>query len=400
MDDLFISVIVPAYNAERTVDKCVRSIMEQEYRNIEILIVDDGSSDGTTDIVEALIIGDERIRLIRSNHNGVVAARRTGIKAAKGEYITFVDSDDWLDKNSLECLAKNAIESKADITVGCARTVMSDGTVRGGVRRTLPAGIYSGDGLKGLYKKMMYDEENGGEGVVGSVWASLFRKEILEQSALNIPDKVTYGEDAAMMYLSLLNSNVVYLGDDYVYNYYRHVESASTGMRPTAFYEINLFYNFMREEIGAYSSELRLLRQLKLYMCALLRMALDANFPIGILASYELPFSIMNMLNNKKTVIYGAGGVGRSFFTQLKHGNICSELQICDSYLAGNIVDGERIISVEQIPVKDIEYVLIANSDNAAREKMESDLSRLDIPKNKIISFSPKKSDFKWDIVL
>ncbi len=99
-----ISVVIPAYNAERTIERCISSIKNQTYNNLEIIVVNDGSTDSTEDVVKNLQLYDERIRLISVQNGGVSHARNVGIDNATGDYITFVDSDDYIDSDMYECL--------------------------------------------------------------------------------------------------------------------------------------------------------------------------------------------------------------------------------------------------------------------------------------------------------
>lgn len=110
-----ISVIVPAYNAEKTIKKCLHSILAQTYPCIEIIVVNDGSKDGTKAVVEKLSQRDERIRLINIENGGVSHARNVGIEAAKGDYLTFVDADDYIDAEMYQCLIE--IIKKFDVKI-------------------------------------------------------------------------------------------------------------------------------------------------------------------------------------------------------------------------------------------------------------------------------------------
>lgn len=116
MDDL-ISVIVPIYKVEKYLKKCVESILEQTYNNLDIILVDDGSPDNCGDIIEEFRKKDERIRTIHQKNGGLSDARNSGIKIAKGKYIVYIDSDDWIEKNMIEVLYKDIIKTNSDISV-------------------------------------------------------------------------------------------------------------------------------------------------------------------------------------------------------------------------------------------------------------------------------------------
>lgn len=114
--EVLVSIIVPAYNIEQYIEQSLRSICEQTYRNLEIIVVDDGSTDETGKIIDEAAAKDSRIIPIHKKNAGVSAARNTGLAIAKGEYIGFVDGDDFVDKDMYELLVRNAIKYDADIS--------------------------------------------------------------------------------------------------------------------------------------------------------------------------------------------------------------------------------------------------------------------------------------------
>ena len=122
-----ISIIVPIYNAEEHLDKCVESILEQTEINLEIILVDDGSKDNSFEICKKYEKMDQRVKVIHQENAGVSAARNHGIEIAEGEYIGFVDSDDWIEPVMYQRLLKEAKEKNADVVMCDATTVYFDG---------------------------------------------------------------------------------------------------------------------------------------------------------------------------------------------------------------------------------------------------------------------------------
>ena len=113
-----ISVIVPVYKAEPYLDRCVQSIVDQTYKNLEIILVDDGSPDNSQALCDAWAAKDSSIRVIHKENGGVASARNVGLDNAVGQYISFVDSDDWIDSTMIAILAENIERCGADIS-GC-----------------------------------------------------------------------------------------------------------------------------------------------------------------------------------------------------------------------------------------------------------------------------------------
>lgn len=112
-----ISIIVPVYNVKEYLKKCVDSLIAQTFKDIEIILVDDGSTDGSSEICDELLKEDERIRVIHKENGGLSDARNTGIDAARGKYIGFIDSDDYVDEHMYEILYRNLKKENADISM-------------------------------------------------------------------------------------------------------------------------------------------------------------------------------------------------------------------------------------------------------------------------------------------
>src|SRR5690606_21293510 len=113
-----VSVIIPVYNADKFLARCLSSIISQTLKNIEIIVVDDGSTDTSRDILKKFADRDNRIVIIRQRNQGVSIARNAGLAIARGEYVGFVDSDDFVDPGYFESLYTTAIEKGADIVTG------------------------------------------------------------------------------------------------------------------------------------------------------------------------------------------------------------------------------------------------------------------------------------------
>lgn len=111
------SVIVPVYNVEQYIDRCIQSILDQSYRNFELILVDDGSSDNSGTICDKYVVDDKRVKIIHQENKGLSAARNVGMELAKGEYLYFVDSDDWIEKETLQVLADEIRLNKSDVII-------------------------------------------------------------------------------------------------------------------------------------------------------------------------------------------------------------------------------------------------------------------------------------------
>lgn len=124
-----VSIIIPIYNVEKYLERCVKSVIEQSYTNLEIFLVDDGSPDNSGAIADSLAKNDKRIKVIHQKNKGLSGARNTGIKQATGEWIMFVDSDDFIDSDMVKTMLNIAIKNKAEIVACNVDRVSDDGHI-------------------------------------------------------------------------------------------------------------------------------------------------------------------------------------------------------------------------------------------------------------------------------
>ena len=178
-----ISVIVPIYKVEDCLDKCVRSIVEQTYTNLEIILVDDGSPDGCGAMCEAWAQKDSRIKVVHKENGGLSDARNAGMAVATGSLISFVDSDDWIAPDFLEALLSAMGTQNAQIAECAVELVDESGNT---LRRRETAKVSSVEKIDGLRRLVLED------GIYQTVWNKLYRREVIE----GIPfEKGKYHED-------------------------------------------------------------------------------------------------------------------------------------------------------------------------------------------------------------
>lgn len=203
-----ISVVIPAYNAEKTLKTCLESLMCQTYRDIELIVVDDGSIDSTPSIVSEVMAKDSRVRLIKQPNAGVSAARNAGIDAAQGEFLAFVDADDTVCENYFESLAKLYIPDVLPVT----DVVRSDKV--GSALTPIERAILLDEGWIDRYfcGDIRY-------GVAFAVWNKLFSAEKLHSSHIRFDTTLTIGEDMLFVFDYLCHCKKICFTDAVHYNY-------------------------------------------------------------------------------------------------------------------------------------------------------------------------------------
>lgn len=234
-----ISVVVPIYNAEKYISKCVNSIIEQTYADFEILLINDGSTDKSLDLVESLSKQDDRIKVINQSNKGVTKARSKGVRIAKGEWICFVDSDDCLPPYSIEILMNNS--NDVDIVIGQTNFISFT------ERFKWPFKSYDRDLTNYQYlKKILIREIHGGP------CARLYKKYLFNDYTFEIPDNITYGEDLIMNLRIGCQANKIRQISQVVYNYIDFVHVRNKYLKRRLFilyYKIISVRDFKRKKI-------------------------------------------------------------------------------------------------------------------------------------------------------
>lgn len=218
-----ISIIIPVFNTRNYVTQCLESIKNQTMRNIEVLIIDDGSSDGSEDICDEFSSIDERFIVIHQNNKGLSAARNCGIEIAKGEYILFVDSDDYIKENLCEKTYKYAITHESDLI----RFFYQEDTKQGirflKKQSSLPQGLIENDVDK---LKVAYTSG-------AMVWKFLIKRSLFNNNELRFPLNVIY-EDMDFTTKLALSAERMFVMHECLYMYRIRFGSLSWAQHPNA----------------------------------------------------------------------------------------------------------------------------------------------------------------------
>ena len=221
-----ISVIIPVYNVEKYLNRCVDSILNQSLQDFEIILVNDGSTDSSPKICDEYVQQDDRIRVIHKQNARVAAARNDGIKAAKGEFISLIDSDDWIEPTMLEEMYSTATQFGCDF-------VMCDFTKKGKeveytVSQPISEGFYNRERIeKELFKCLiMFDNIEFPPTISNCV--CLFNREFLTDNELYYDEDIHYCEDSIFGSKVMYNANrFYYLKGKYFYNYFYNTNSTT-----------------------------------------------------------------------------------------------------------------------------------------------------------------------------
>lgn len=223
-----ISLIVAAYNIEDYIERCIESLLNQTLIDIEIVIVNDGSTDGTLNKIKSVIKNDNRVKLINKKNQGVVEARKTGFINSTGEYVLFIDGDDWLDIETCQRCYEKLLEDDYDI---------------------LYYGYYmaydNGENIKvDIKEEVLNDKQFLRElllvNVKGCMWTKVIRRSYLIDNNIDFPKGIIYGEDLAMSIdIACYKPKVVTINEPFYYYYQRENSITNSKLTNQGFHIIN-----------------------------------------------------------------------------------------------------------------------------------------------------------------
>lgn len=205
------SVIVPVYNVEKYIGRCIESILEQTFGDFELILVDDGSSDRSFEVCNQYLLKDKRIKMIHQENKGVSAARNTGLKEATGKYIVFVDGDDTIERFFLYCLAQ--VDDNVDLVICGNKQISTKGKVSA-VRQYEPEVILE---LTRENILQMIDNHS-----IDYIWAKRYKMDIIRQRNLFFDESLNLGEDTYFVACYLNESQSVQYIEKVVYQYYKY----------------------------------------------------------------------------------------------------------------------------------------------------------------------------------
>ena len=226
-----VSVIIPVFNAEETLKDCLLSVLSQSITDIEVIVVDDGSSDSSSTIVKEIAKSDQRIKYLYQNNQGVSVARNNGIYHSAGGYLTFIDSDDLVKPDYIKHLIEAVEYTDADVIIGgCVFMNTKDSTEK----VVYPSTV--GDCTKSVWECLAYNES-----IYGYAWGKLIKKDVLENVSFN---PRLYSQEDLEFYIRVYNLSAkvcAIQSADYIYNYQK------SNRKPD-------FYTYINNKVEIYSN--------------------------------------------------------------------------------------------------------------------------------------------------
>ena len=211
MNDPLISVIIPVYNTEKYIKRCIQSIQDNSYKNLEIICVNDGSKDGSLAVLQSLAQQDHRIKVIDKVNGGVSSARNAGLDIASGDYISFIDSDDWIHPEFFSVLMAEAIRNKAGITVAQVVNVYE------GQPQVQHVEVPANKDVRVLSAREALSQDGY---LRRSVWGRLITRNVIDD--VRFPIGIQFGEDMVFNTMIIKNDSTEFVFIDVPLIYYYH----------------------------------------------------------------------------------------------------------------------------------------------------------------------------------
>lgn len=391
-ENALLSIVVPVYNSEQYLKRCIDSIINQTYHNLDIILVDDGSSDESGEICDEYAKVDKRIRVIHKQNGGQSDARCKGIELAEGTYLGFVDSDDWIESSMYENLLKDAWKYDM-ITSGIQRHNTEDKPTTV-LRDALPAGVYvTEEEMAYFYDNLMIcqyrTDSRFVEGLLHSKCSKLFKMSIVREMYRSANISVTNGEDWLFCILYVLKCTSVKIIHECYYHYMHNADSICNHVNFNFLKESNAFYLTVCEALKNHWKEKSLIVQFQKWffyrVIVLMPQFLQFHEEINLIR-YICPY--FERLKGKKLVLFGAGKVGNDYYKEF----LMNELDVVlwvDNYHYDVQRCGMDIVSPDMICNIEYDYILCALFSRTKVDEIREQLINLGISEEKILWEQP-----------
>lgn len=224
MKDPKISIIVPVYNTEKYLDKCINSMVNQTLKNIEIILINDGSTDNSLSICKGYADADNRIKLFSIDNSGAGAARNVGLSHSNGDYIGFVDSDDWIENDMFEKLYDKALETRSSIVSCNFYRNYTNEQIKNNIK--FKNGFFSEKEIKNNIFPELICSEKLTTGVPINMWSKIYKRDLIKKNNIVFKEELLGGQDLLFSKECIIHAKSIYfMNDKYLYHYRYNINS-------------------------------------------------------------------------------------------------------------------------------------------------------------------------------
>lgn len=371
---MLFSAIVTVYNVEDYLEKCVKSIIAQKDVELEIILVDDGSTDKSGRICDFFAKQDDRVRVIHQENQGLTSARKKGLEEAKGEYVFYVDADDWVDPDMCREYLKIVERDHPDIIVSGLVKEFEYKPQK--VFNLIDEGYYGNTRLhEEVIKKMICTDNFFEKGIQSYLSIGLIRKEIIDIVAPTIDKNVLFAEGGAWLYSCILKADSLYIMKSNFYHYRMCANSISHADYNAE--SLLLVYECLLKNIVGYNKDVSLL--VEKLDCMILYF-LVWKYLAGLNGeNKEELFPFLELSPKCKIVLYGGWHFGRVLYSYIKETQFCDIVLWVDKNALQYQKEDIEIQLPEKILDVEYDYILLATELYAGIKSMKRDLEALGI---------------------
>ena len=372
-----VSVIVTIYNKEKYVSAALDSIINQSLKEIEIICVDDGSTDKSGMILDDYAQRDSRIIAIHTENKGQVSATKTGIFSANAEFIGFVDADDWIEPDMFKRLYCKMKAGNLDF-ISTGLIVHEKYTKFDSVEEK----IYDTEAeRRQLFSTLIWDYNTNNYGIVPNTYTKLYKNDILKKSCKDVDNRVHLHEDDCFVYSYILQCKSIEVLHE-AYYHYRYVgDSDSNSVDEFFFARQNYFYLFLKKEFEKTPYYDILLPQLDFYFVKSLMYGINYMTGLGLDAQVNVDFIYAG---KRKIIVYGAGRHGVKIIDRVLRSKNHELIGVVDKNLVTKEVRGYTIQSLDSIKNEEFDLIIIAIVDKLISKEVYNLMVQLGIPEEKI----------------
>lgn len=387
-----ISVIVPIYNNVLFLRRCVDSILKQTYDVLEILLIDDGSSDGSEKICDEYQLKDSRVKVVHKRNEGTVSARECGIRCAQGKLVSFIDGDDWIDSDMYENLIDFYFQANFP-------DMVSSGLIyeypESGIQRILLDGAENGrydkcDIEQTLLPVLIYNPLTNNNSILTSVCTKLIDRTIAQKAMECMKYSLTLGEDGAYVYFLVCYCSSLAVMKKAFYHYEQHKNSQNYKFTLDAYKRLIELKEVMTEGTDSLGwKKCTLIKeQINYYVWNYLSQIIEEHFHLGIgRFMYLFPFARCD--KGCTLLLYGAGMVGKAYMRCLEKSKFAEKIIWVDKNYKELQDSGLHVISIEDALQQYFDYIVIAIENETTAKLIMENFIMQGITKEKLIWEKP-----------
>lgn len=378
-----VSVIVPVYNVVSYLEECLDSIVDQTYVNLEIILVDDGSEDGSAGICDTYADKDRRIRVLHQENLGVVSARQNGVRHATGYYLCFVDADDRIDSGMIDFFINNI--GQCDLITSACFYENAFGTYEIW-KDALEPGIYENEKqMRYLIDNMILYQNRPDVGLQPYLVIKMYRTGLVKNVIEEVDPNISYSEDRDLLYRCILRARSVRITHESFYYYRFRADSAMRRINKNFLHDLNCLYLSLEKAFAKHRQKESLMRQLQMFITTRLYSAAKymGFFPGMGIEGYVFPFSDLD--RGCRIVLYGAGKVGQAYYRQIFRQKLLKMVLWVDMDWKKYEKQSLPVSSPEFLGKCDYTYLVIAVKRKEAADEIRAMLMEQGILEEKIL---------------